>query len=94
MVQDRISRLRDFIFMKGLDGVFISKQENVHYFSGFTGDDSLLLVTSNKAFLITDSRYTEQASAQAPLYEISEHKEGLIKHAAPLTKSLRMKQTG
>ena len=94
MVQDRISRLRDFISMKGLDGIFISKQENVHYFSGFTGDDSLLLVTGKKAFLITDSRYTEQASAQAPLYEISEQKDGLIKHAATLSKSLGMKQTG
>ena len=94
MVQDRISRLRDFISMKGLDGIFISKQENVHYFSGFTGDDSLLLVTGKKAFLITDSRYTEQASAQAPLYEISEQKDGLIQHAVTLSKSLGRKQTG
>lgn len=46
------------------DAMLISKEENLHYFSGFTGDDTFLVITLDNCFLITDSRYTKQASEQ------------------------------
>lgn len=45
----------------GLDGLFVSSEENIRYLTGFTGEASRLLITAKKTYLITDGRYTEQA---------------------------------
>jgi len=54
----------------GVDGMLISSYENYRYFSGFTGSNCALIITENSSVLITDGRYTEQAAAQAPDFEI------------------------
>ena len=46
MIKDRIKALRRYIRDEGLDGVIVTKDENVHYFSGFKGDSTVLVVTS------------------------------------------------
>jgi Xaa-Pro aminopeptidase len=56
----------------------ITKKENVRYTSGFTGDDSVILLTKNNNFLITDSRYTEQADKECPSFEIINRKKDSI----------------
>ncbi len=86
MIPERLSRLRDFLREKKADAVVVNKEVNLHYFSGFRGDDTLLLISPEEALLVTDSRYTEQAGAQAPLFEVIEHKEGLLAKAAELIK--------
>ncbi|MDO4203292.1 MAG: Xaa-Pro peptidase family protein [Selenomonadaceae bacterium] len=88
MISDRMKHLRDFLLDQGIPAVLISKDENVHYFSGFRGDSTMLLVTADKAFIVTDFRYVEQAQQQAPLYELVEQKEGLIKRCAELAKNI------
>ena len=87
MIPERLSRLRTFLREKKADAVVVNKEVNLHYFSGFRGDDSLLLISSNDALLVTDSRYTEQAAAQAKLFEIVEQKEGLFAKAAECVKA-------
>ena len=87
MIADRLSRLRDFLREKGTDAVVVNKEVNLHYFSGFRGDDTLLLVSKDDALLITDSRYTEQAAQQAPLFEVVEQKDGLFARAAACIKA-------
>ncbi len=82
MIEDRLARLREFTEEKGADAVIVGKEVNLHYFSGFRGDDTLLLVSPKEALLVTDFRYTEQAAVQAPLYEVQQQKEGLFKKAA------------
>lgn len=42
------------------EAVFITPSVEIYYFTGFTGDDSSVFLTSNKVYFITDSRYTEQ----------------------------------
>ncbi|MBQ8699147.1 MAG: aminopeptidase P family protein [Schwartzia sp.] len=87
MIEERLSRLRDFLRAKQADAVVVSKEVNLHYFSGFRGDDTLLLVSPADALLITDSRYTEQAKEQAPLFEIVEQKEGILAKAVECVKT-------
>ncbi len=41
------------------------KTENIFYLTGYTGEGSLVL-TKDRCVILTDSRYTEQASRQAP----------------------------
>ena len=43
---------------------------------------------------MTDSRYTEQAAVEAPLYELVEQKTGLFMQTAALAKSLNLKNVG
>ena len=53
-----------------LDAFFLAKKQNIRYISGYTGDDSYLVITPNKFYFLTDPRYTEQASLECPDYQI------------------------
>jgi len=55
---------------EAIDAVFIAQSENRRYLSGFDGTAGYLIITDKKAVLATDFRYTEQAIAEAPDFEI------------------------
>jgi Xaa-Pro aminopeptidase len=48
----------------------VTGRPNLTYLTGFTGEDSNGLITSDRAFLVTDSRFEEQAGAEAAVDEI------------------------
>jgi len=48
---------------RNLDGLLVTTRPNVYYLTGFRGDDSTLLIGRDDAWLMTDSRYTEEAEA-------------------------------
>lgn len=73
MFEKRIMKLRDLMNKKGIDGVLLVGDANRNYLSGFTGDESFSVITSDKAFFITDSRFTEQANQQVKGYEVLEY---------------------
>jgi Xaa-Pro aminopeptidase len=73
-VKKRIGQLREKMDDKGLDGFFVSQPENRRYISGFTGSAGYVLVTPDKALLLVDFRYTEQAGKQAGNLEVHEVK--------------------
>lgn len=66
MYTKRTQKLTDSISC----AVLISSPENIYYFSGFTGGEGALFIDKNRRLLFTDSRYTVQARAQAPDFEI------------------------
>lgn len=66
----RLAALRALLGEKGAQAAVVTKPENCRYFSGFSGTAGLLIVTQKSARLLTDFRYTEQAAAQAPDFEI------------------------
>lgn len=82
MYKDRLIHLRDFLREQGLDGVVVSKPENLQYFSGFTGNDSMLVIGMNTAQLVTDFRYVEQAAEEAPDFQVKRQEKGLLKRVA------------
>jgi Xaa-Pro aminopeptidase len=49
-----------------LDAFLATGPNNVRYLSGFTGEDSWLLVTRSHAVLLTDGRFAEQAETECP----------------------------
>jgi Xaa-Pro aminopeptidase len=67
----RLSALEAQFTAKGLDSFFVTSDINVSYLSGFLGHDSMLLVTPDKRYLITDSRYIEEASRTVAGFEIA-----------------------
>lgn len=48
-----------------LDAILVSHPVNIRYLSGFTGSNSLLLITARQSWLLTDPRYTIQASKES-----------------------------
>jgi len=66
----RLTALREALAAKGLGAALVARPENRVYLSGFTGSAGVLLVTTEKAYLVTDFRYVEQATAQAPAFEV------------------------
>ena len=48
----------------------ISDFDNMYYFSGFTGDNGVLVLGADRQVLITDSRYTTQSEKECPGFEI------------------------
>jgi Xaa-Pro aminopeptidase len=62
----RRKQLRKAILSAKADALLVTNFKNVSYLTGFTGDDSYLLVTASDEILITDQRYTEQLSEECP----------------------------
>jgi Xaa-Pro aminopeptidase len=66
----RLQKLRRKFADNSIDGIFITQSENRRYLSGFDGSAGFLIISSKKAILATDFRYTEQAVTEAPDFEI------------------------
>jgi Xaa-Pro aminopeptidase len=67
-----------------LDALLVTNIHNVRYLSGFTGEDSALLVEPDEAVLITDSRYAEQAESEVTSARIFVRRRGLMNAAGQL----------
>jgi Xaa-Pro aminopeptidase len=62
----RLKKLRSLLRRSKADGMLVTNFTNVTYLTGFTGDDSYLLVTGDDAVMISDMRYTTQLEQECP----------------------------
>ena len=69
-MNDRLTKLQEKLQEFEVDGILITNPENRYYISGFTGSAGYLFITPDAAYLNTDFRYIEQATNQAPSFEI------------------------
>ena len=91
----RLQSARAFFPAHRLDCLLINSPENIYYLSGFTGTDSWILLTRRRAYLITDSRYLEQARQEvAPDFKLVLQEEGLVKALRGLVSRLRLRRVG
>lgn len=72
----RRDRVRRQLRTLGADGMLITNFINVTYLTGFTGDDSYLLVQPGQDLLLTDPRYTQQLSEECPELELAVRQPG------------------
>jgi Xaa-Pro aminopeptidase len=84
IISHRIASIRQALTENNLDALIVSVQENRHYLSGFTGEDTqfdesagVLIITGRHLVLATDSRYELQARAEAAGFDIVCYKKGL-----------------
>ena len=66
----RVEKLRQAMQDSALDAVLVTRPENQRYLSGFTGGEAALLITRQKALLLTDFRYYDQVAEEAPDFEL------------------------
>ena len=67
---ERLNFLREKMAERNLDAMFLHQRENVLYMTGFTGTTGGLYVTENRAFVLVDSRYEEQAKEQCEGFDV------------------------
>lgn len=63
---DRRERLVQKIIREKLDGFLVTDPINVSYLTGFSGEDSVLLVAKGLQVIVSDSRFTEQIEEECP----------------------------
>ena len=93
MIEQRISTIRDRLRKRHIDGLIFTKPANVTYLTGFSGEDSWAIITKRTVYLLTDSRYTEQAQAECFGTTIVERKELIAPAAGRLLRRLRSVET-
>jgi Xaa-Pro aminopeptidase len=101
MFENRLSSLRNKFDILGVDAVWIIQPENRRYLSSFKAADGQLnessgslFITLEKAFLLTDSRYTIQAQEEAVGFEVITHKEGLTNALSHILDLLNARRLG
>ena len=73
MLIERCNKLMAELQKEGVDGAIITHGTNIRYFSNFTSDESVLVISKDRRVLLTDFRYTIQArELSSPAFEVIE----------------------
>ncbi len=89
----RLKKLRHKLSGQGIEALLVSCPANLGYLSGFDGE-GFLLITSDKAYLFTDFRYTEQAQEQASGFELVQVSSKLFRWLPEWISELSIRQLG
>lgn len=87
-----LNKLKEKLEENAIDGFLITNEINIHYVTGFTGSESILLVTPDNDYLFTDFRYIEQAQQDVPWVKIVERKASLLRAICGKLKRLNIKK--
>lgn len=66
VIAGRLAAIRRRMRRRKIKMLVVTNRANVTYATGFMGDDSWAAITLRRAYLLTDSRYTEQAAKECP----------------------------
>jgi len=71
LIRERLIMFRDKIEKenKKIEGFLVTNLKNINYLTGFDGE-GFALITNDRNYLLTDSRYTEQAQKESPDFNI------------------------
>ena len=94
MIEERLASLYNLMTANSLDGIIVTKPENRHYFSGFTGSSGMLVLGGQAPALLTDFRYIEQAKQQAPLYQVIRHGASMLVTLADVSQKAGLRRIG
>lgn len=92
----RRDKLRRNLRAAGVDALLITNFTNVTYLTGFTGDDSYLLLLPKNEVVVSDPRYTTQLEQECPGLEASIRPPGtgMVETIARLAKAAKLKKLG
>ncbi len=84
---DRLVRLQATLRGRKIDALLVTQPDNRRYLSGYTAPDHgiqessgvLLIPADGRPFLLTDSRFTLQAEAEASSFQVEVYTRGMLK---------------
>lgn len=100
---DRLAALRAVLDARSLDAILLSRTANKRYYSGFrlsdaegptSGWSGTLLVTRTANLILADSRYTEQATIEAPGWELRQTAHAFAVDLPPILLELEVESLG
>ncbi len=86
--------LKNAIKQAKVDGMLITRSEDLNYLSGFTGDSSFLLFSKAHTVLLTDGRFAEWARKECPDIEVNLYKGKVTDAIAKYVKKLHIRRLG
>jgi len=93
VIRKRIKAIRRRMSKKRINCLIVTRPANVTYVTGFLGEDSWAVLTSSRVWLVTDSRYTEQAQKECPSCKIIDRAGPMADAVAELMKKLKSVRT-
>lgn len=93
VIKRRIRAIRRSLSKRRISCLLVIKPANVTYVTGFLGEDSWALLTKGRVYLLTDSRYTEQAQKECPACKIIDRAGPMAEAVAELVKKLKSVRT-
>jgi Xaa-Pro aminopeptidase len=102
-ITDRTTRLRADLTTAGLDAMLITGTAGKRYLASFvmqrgeewtSGYSGALVVTHDRQILLADARYTEQAAAQAPGWDVRRTRKGIGIELAAIFKAESIRRCG
>ena len=90
----RRDKLRRLLRKHGVDALLVTNFTNVSYLTGFTGDDSYLLISAQHDVVLSDERFTTQLQEECPDVELSIRGPGkkMLSAVARLAKKVKASQ--
>lgn len=76
-MNEQLTAIRKIFGQNSFDAFMVSNDLNRRYLSGFDGSAGTLLISQEKAYLVTDFRYVEQANAQVKGFEVKKRGDDL-----------------
>jgi Xaa-Pro aminopeptidase len=93
IIKNRLKTIRRELNSRNIDLLILTKPANVTYTTGFLGDDSWAAITKARVYLLTDSRYSEQAQGECPTCTIIERAGPIVEAVVKLVRKLKSIQT-
>jgi Xaa-Pro aminopeptidase len=93
LIAKRVRAIRRELDKKKIRFLLVTKPANVTYITGFLGEDSWAAIAEGRVYLLTDSRYTEQAQKECPSCKIIDRAGPMAGAVANLVKKLKSIRT-
>jgi len=93
IIKGRIKAIRRLLNKKQIDCLIVTTPPNVTYTTAFSGADSWAIITPAAVYLLTDSRYTEQAQKHCRYCRVIQHTGSIAEAAAKLLRKSKSVQT-
>ncbi len=93
VIAKRIRAIRRDMDKKKIRFLTVTSPANVTHMTGFLGEDSWAAIAKGRVYLLTDSRYTEQAQKECPSCKIIDRAGPMSGAVARLVKKLKSVRT-
>ena len=93
-MSERLGRLRDGLAARNLDAFLSFDAVTNDYLSGFSGSTSVVIVTADRAILVTDFRYHEQARAEVADFELREASDSYMRQVCAALSDIGAQKVG
>ena len=83
-LMERLAKIRQLMTEEKLDGLIVTTAPNRRYLSGFTGSSGILVISQERAVLLTDFRYLDQAAEEVKAYgfQVKKHQPAILETVA------------